>query len=399
MPSVKILLRKRKTHEEGYGNLVLLITLNRNERTEISFGQKIKTKHWDPIKQHVRMGETNASSINSIISRKKNEIERFILDKQKFNKSFTLKDLPIKGIKNRKAEGLVDYLSEYIESNPESLRYWSIQAYVTVRNKLKILYKEVLFKNFNLKWVQTYEKALKVEGLKINTVKNHIKILKKISKILLREGLLSLNPFDGYITKSETTKREFLTKEELVVFRNYPLQGKDLNLVRDVFLFGSYTGLRFSDMAIATKDTLKKTNTGCFLELQIDKTKRHEKIRLSKNAVLILEKYKTEDSKFAFPILNKDLELVDEKIYKRKISSKNAKFNSLLKEITKKAGIKKQLSMHCSRHSFATIGLSLGIPIQVVSKMLGHKNIRETQIYSNILPEAELEALSKFDNI
>ena len=77
----------------------------------------------------------------------------------------------------------------------------------------------------------------------------------------------------------------------------------------------------------------------------------------------------------------------------------NQKTNKNLKQIMNQTGITKNISFHCARHTFATISLTLGIPIEVVQKLLGHKNIRDTLIYAKIIPLVQMREMEKWKAI
>ena len=184
---------------------------------------------------------------------------------------------------------------------------------------------------------------------------------------------LTYDPFLCYDSKFVEVKRDFLDEQELFNLANKEFEIERIAQVRDIFLFSCYTGLAYID----TKN-LKRSNIGVGIDgnkwifTSRQKTKIQSNIPLLLQAEEIIEKYKAHPhcgvSGSLLPVLS------------------NQKMNSYLKEIADLCQIKKELTFHIARHTFATtITLSNGVPIESVSKMLGHKSIKTTQHYAKIL--------------
>ena len=144
-----------------------------------------------------------------------------------------------------------------------------------------------------------------------------------------------------------------------------------LNKVKDIFLFSCYTGISYSDIAKLSDMHLVNQKDGSkWIVLHRTKTKTRSPIPLLPKALSLLEKYKVPGNKLLFPVLS------------------NQEMNAYLKEIADICGIQKNLTYHLSRHTFATtITLSNGVPIETVSKMLGHTNLKTTQIYAKVIDQ------------
>ena len=162
--------------------------------------------------------------------------------------------------------------------------------------------------------------------------------------------------------------RGFLTDEEVLQIVNNELNIQRLELVRDIFIFSCFTGLAYIDVANLTPDNIVMLGGKEWIMTKRQKTSVETNVLLLDIPKRIISKYSHQtyrDGKL-FPILS------------------NQKTNSYLKEIADICGIKKNLTFHLARHTFATMSLSKGVPIESVSKMLGHTNIRTTQIYARI---------------
>ena len=190
------------------------------------------------------------------------------------------------------------------------------------------------------------------------------------------------DPFLGYNSKFVEVNRGFLDEEELSRLQNKELKIERIALVRDVFLFSCFTGLSFIDAWNLTKDNIGigiDGNKWIFTARQ--KTKIASHIPLLPIAEDIINKYEKHPmcaiSGKLLPVLS------------------NQKMNAYLKEIADLCEISKELTFHIARHTFATtITLSNGVPIESVSKMLGHKSIKTTQHYAKILDKKVSEDMA-----
>jgi integrase len=208
-------------------------------------------------------------------------------------------------------------------------------------------------------------------------------VLKHIISIARNTGLLPFNPFAGYINSPESVDRGFLTRDELNSLMDAKMKNAQHELVRDLFVFSCFCGLSYSDVKNLTGNHLKTSFDGhLWIITRRQKTNTDSSVRLLEVPKRIIEKYRgyTRDSRL-FPVPS------------------NGRCNAILKQIAKQCGIKTRLTYHVSRHTFSTtVTLSLGVPIETVSKMLGHTNIKTTQIYARITKEKishDMEILSR----
>ena len=215
-----------------------------------------------------------------------------------------------------------------------------------------------------------------------NTQHNLFKKFAYVIKKAVKADILDKNPIDKIessdLPKAHEGTREFLTIEEIKKMIATPCKNEE---VKRAFLFSCLVGLRYSDVAsIQWKDVEPGNNGEVFLRLQIVKTKRHETFPVSAEAVKWLPE-RTSD---------------DDRIYRL---PKNDHSNTQLKRWAKAAGIKKNVTFHVARHTAATLNLSLGTPIETVSKLLGHTKISTTQIYAKIIDENKKEAVDRQNGI
>jgi integrase len=205
-------------------------------------------------------------------------------------------------------------------------------------------------------------------------------------------------PFYAFKLKNEPTQRAFLSEKELEAIEKIKLQAPtSLSLTRDIYIFSAYAGgIRISDLLL-----MKWNNfDGERLNFKVSKTGRELNIKLPDSSLKILKKYHTkvsQPSDFIFPFLDNDLKVEDPRILYKAISSATALGNKNLKIIASGAKVNKSISFHTARHTFATRALRKGIRIEYVSRLLGHANIKETQVYAKIVNQELDKAMDVFN--
>lgn len=227
------------------------------------------------------------------------------------------------------------------------------------------------------------KKKERVVHLSQNTQHNLFNKFAYVIRKALKDDIITSNPLEKLEVsdkpKSEKSQREFLTIDEIKKLIKTECSN---DTVKRAFIFCCLSGLRYCDVAnIKWCDLWEDNFKNTILRLKIRKTKRYEDFPISAEALKWLPA--------------KDLSSIDI-IFNL---PKNDNANTALKRWAKDANIKKSLSFHCSRHTAATLNLSLGVPIETVSKLLGHTKISTTQIYAKVLDQAKKDAVSKQNGI
>nr|MCS3811976.1 site-specific recombinase XerD [Mucilaginibacter sp. X4EP1] len=232
---------------------------------------------------------------------------------------------------------------------------------------------DIRLDKIDYRFVRDFDYYLKTDyGVKINTAVQIVKKLRTMIKIAIEVGWAKQDPFIAYRAKTEEVFREFLTSDELQQLAEKKLSRKRLHIARDLFLFSCYTGLSYADTAkLTTADIVKGEDGGIWIQTHRVKNNNRVRVPLLSPALRLMDHYKD------YP------RILDEDFILPKMS--NQKANAYLKEITKALGWSKYLTFHCARHTFATtVTLTNGVPMETVGQMLGHKNIRSTQIYARV---------------
>ncbi|MEI6554328.1 MAG: site-specific integrase [Paludibacter sp.] len=240
--------------------------------------------------------------------------------------------------------------------------------------KWKYKVSDIDIRKIDHEFITSYEFYLKTKcNCCQNTTVKYIKNFGKIIRICIANGWLDRNPFINYKSRMVEVERAFLSQDEIETMFNKEFATDRLNQVKDILLFSCFTGLAYADVK-----KLKRTNIALGVDgerwifINRTKTDTRSNIPLLPISSAILDKYRNHpqavNQERLLPILS------------------NQKMNSYLKEIADLCGIHKELTFHIARHTFATtVTLTNGVPIESVSKMLGHKNLHTTQHYAKIL--------------
>ena len=259
----------------------------------------------------------------------------------------------------------------------KSLRsYWKYcTVYKHLAEFIEKRYKvsDIALKELAPAFITDFELFLKTEKNHCNnTVWSYMMPFRKIIYMAVNNGLLQRDPFFAYSITKEETKRGFLTKEEIKLLINGTFKKKSYEVIRDLFIFCTFTGLSWTDMANLTKANLQTSFDGhLWIITNRQKTGTESNIRLLDVAKHIIEKYDG---------MAEGDKLLPVPCY--------ANCKNSIKVIARKCGIEKNVTWHMSRHTYATtVCLSNDVPIETLSKMLGHRSIRTTQIYAKITAE------------
>lgn len=263
-------------------------------------------------------------------------------------------------------------------------KYERTYNHIEVFLKKKYQLSDIPIRSINNMFITDFETYMRVDkSCCHNTTAKYIQLFKSIILIARKNGMLLTNPFADYQIRFHKVDRGYLTDDELKIILEKKFYNKRLEQVRDVFLFSCFTGMSYIDVKNLRKENIRKSFDGkLWIITKRQKTNVQSNVLLLDIPLRILEKYEGK--------------LSDDKILP---VSSNQKMNAYLKEIGTICNIEKELTYHLARHSFATtVTLSKGVPIESVSKMLGHTKIQTTQIYARITNEKisqDMSALSE----
>jgi site-specific recombinase XerD len=380
----KVLFFLKRDKQKANGSIPLFCRITVDGK-EVRFGMKkdIHPRFWD-VNAGKAAGRTNeAVEINTLIDNTKSAIYKVYRDLQERENNVTAEKVKnvFLGIEIKHQT----LLQVFDEQNKEkqllvgkTIAESTYDKYRITRDHMaEFLKKEynlsdISLKDINHKFICDFELfMLTTRNCAENTTAKYIQFFKHIIIIAMKNGWIYKNPFADYNIQIKKTDRGYLTQEEIEVLMKLKFETSRLERVRDVFVFCCFSGLSYIDVKRLTGDNIRTSFDGnLWIMGKRGKTDVSYNVPLLEIPQMILDKYngKSSDNRL-LPVIN------------------NQNTNAYLKEIGTLCGIKKKLTFHLSRHTFATLTLSKGVSIESVSKMLGHTNIQTTQIYARITNE------------
>jgi site-specific recombinase XerD len=384
--SVLFYARKSKKTSKGLSPIYMRLTIN-GQRLDQSIQRYVDGGLWSAAAGRVKGNTEQARQVNSYLdtlTSKVLKLEReMVLDGIAINfESFREKWLGITEaprmlmeIFQQHNDQMDDLIRAGKDFSPGTLdRYNTCRDHVRAFICWKYRMEDIDIKRLNFEFATDLEFWFKTQRkCSHNTTLKYISNLKKIVNGCIRKGWLIKDPFAGFKMTKIEIDRQALTETELDKIRAKVFPTDRLNLVRDIFLFSCYTGLAYADVRkLRRAEIAPGVDGSSWIFTNRQKTDTSSRVPLLPPAQVIIEKYKDfpgcYDSSHVLPVLS------------------NQKMNAYLKEIADCCGISKNLTFHIARHTFATtVTLSNGVPIESVSKMLGHRNLKTTQHYAKVL--------------
>jgi len=382
--SILFYAKKAKAAVNGLIPIYTRITIN-GKRIELSTNRFVEMSKWSTEAGKMKGASEEARSINNHLDLLKSQIrdaEMELIHKKIALTTETIKSkllgvderarmlVPIFQDHNNKIKELIG--KEYAPGTLE--RYTTSLKHTIEFMQWKYNVSDIDITKIDHAFITDYEFWLRsVRNCANNTAVKYIKNFNKIIKICLANHWIDRNPFANYKSKVKEVERVYLTEDEIQSIMEKEFKTERLSLVRDIFLFSCFTGLAYIDVKNLTKSHISLGIDGeKWIFTHRQKTESASKIPILPVSQMIIDKYenhpqcKNEDK--LLPILS------------------NQKMNAYLKELADICNIDKELTFHIARHTFATtITLTNGVPIESVSKMLGHKNLRTTQHYAKVL--------------
>lgn len=398
MASLASILRVDKTNKKGEAPVYFRIIKHRKVNY-IASGVKLEEKYWDKKREKVKPNHPNYKRLNSYLSNRYNELQDLVFEYEIENKDFTSAKLK-NAVLGKQPANFWEFAEKVREKYYAQGKIGTYSRTGSVLKKLReyVNGKALNFQDIDIQFIENYETYLHTKiGNSVNTITANFKFIKKIFNEAIKYDLINNNdnPFNKYKMKSEKTQKPYLNEDELESIRTLPLNRfSKQDRARDMFVFAAYTGgIRISDILTLEK---KDINNG-YAHININKTGGQVSIKLPKISIQIIEKWSGKSPRFVFPCLRPQIDLQDKLLADKKISSLSTTTNKYLKEVVAQTQIKKSISFHVSRHTWATRALRKGISIDKVSKLMGHAQIRETQIYARIVSEELDKAMDVFN--
>lgn len=372
--SVLFVIKQSKQNKRGLCPINFRLTYNK-KRNEFSTGQFVAPKYWNAKKQLVSPKDPNNEFINAQLALITQKLNNTYLSLQLKESEFTVSDIMdiYFGRTVKKEENVYSYYKSFLlglegligkdikQSTYNKFNYVGNDVKAFIKHKFKV--NDVGLTSLNLQWLHDFEYYLKtVKNQKQITINKSIQRFRKSIKSAVAEGYLDVDPFLLYKTKTVKSVVVFLDTDELKTLEEAQLDHPKLRLVKDLFIFSCYTGLAYYEISnLESKHIIKGFDGELWIQMNREKTTKPFSVPLLPKALEVLRVYHKERGR-VFPNIS------------------NQRYNTFLKEISALTGIDKNLTTHTARKTFAsTVLLYNDVPMEIVSELLGHSNMKITQ--------------------
>lgn len=381
--SILFWLKRQKATKEGLVPIYVRITV-KGGRTEFSSGKKIHPDHWDEESATATSGCADYKLINSYIIKTKAELEKHYNQVSAVNKRVhpdMIKDayMPKLVLQRTLMQAFKLHNEEFaqrVDKNKGSkgtlARYERLKDKVQDFLKKKLKIADIALEDIEMAFAVNFFHHLTMENVGDNTAMKYVKTLKQIIDRAIDEGWIKHNTISGFKCTYKDPDRETLEMHELVGMYEKEISIERLAEVRDVYVFCCFTGYAYETVYnLEPANIFKGLDGKLWITKDRQKTGVEETVPLLPIALAIIEKYKNH----SYCVSENKLLPVNS----------NVRYNAYIKEVATICGIKKELTTHTARHTFATtVLLENDVPIETVGKLLGHKDLRSTQIYAKI---------------
>lgn len=384
---IRFIVRKNKARD-GMVPVYATVTVN-GRRVEISLKQFVSLTSWNVNKGVGKGNNTEILKLNQYLIQVRAKLTECYRELHLQNKPITAESIKNmflgEDVEQHTLLKLVNYHNETLKDVlawGTMKNYYTTQRYIQKFLKKRYKSSDITLTDLSYQFISDFEHFLRTyepvdhqKKMSNNGVMKHLERFRKMINMAVKMEWIEKDPFSRYQLRFFKNSREFLTSEELIKIEEKSLSFDRLDYVRDLFVFSCYTGLAYIDaMGLRPENVGVGIDGEMWISCYRQKTSQPVRIPLLPKALEYVEKYKSHPRS-----LNKGTVFPN-------IS--NQKLNSYLKEIADLCGIEKPLTFHIARHTFATtVTLTNGVPIETVSKLLGHTSIKTTQIYAKIVEQ------------
>ena len=360
-PTLRFVFDRKKVATKEKKGLVQIEVCSERKRKWIGTGVKVYADQWDDKRKVT--ARPDSLDLNMKLDLMMSNILEYVNSLIRRKVPFDFESLDVFLKNSSESDSFIDFIVRRTDERKDRAE-GTIKHYRTLVKVLEDFGRINYFHDLTRSNITMFDDYLRSKGIKDTTVYGYHKNMKAYINEAIRFGITSENPYVGLkINRGKSDKRKYLTYEEMRRMERCRITDPSVNRVRDLFLFQCYTGLAYSDLYKFdfASDVERRGNKFIIADRRV-KTNEDYFIVLLSPAMDILKKYD-----FDLPVIS------------------NQKYNDYLKVAASFAKIDKNLTTHCARHTFAVFALNNGVPMEVVSKMLGHTNIKTTQIYAKVL--------------
>lgn len=370
---------------EGRAKIYSRITID-SKRVNLSLKYTINPEQWDSRLSMMKGKTADSTEINRYLQEVKSELFQCYRDLKLVHDYVSAEMVKARyfgeDVNHRNLTELFEYHNHYYENklSKATLRHYrTTQKYLLGYIKYQFKKSDFRLRDLDHSFIVGFESYLRNlkpihyrPKISNNGAMKHIQRLKKMVGIALDNQWVDKNPFQRFKVRMDKYDRGYLSQQELKRIVDFYTEIERLAIVKDLFVFSCYTGIAYCDLVELKEENIIMGIDGRYwISTKRLKTKNSFRLPLLEPALQIIEKYKKHPRREEGKLLPK---------------LSNQKMNSYLKEIADGCKISKHLTFHMARHTFATtVMLSNGVPIETVSKVLGHTRLATTQIYARVL--------------
>lgn len=372
--------RKKSLNKKGMALVQVEAYLDRKKKY---FSTKVylKPEQWDTKKLVVR-NHPNADALNRLIYEYMSKIEKKELELWQQGRHISLDLLKDALNTSENKTSFIPFFRQEVANS--ALKESTKRNHLSTLALLQEFKRDVSFSDLTFEFISSFEHFLQSKRYHTNTIAKHMKHLKRHINVAINKDYMEIQKyaFRKYKIKTVENKHTHLAPEELEKLEKLSLTGRYAKYQKtlDAFLFCCYAGMRYSDFISLTPDNIVEIHKGTWLIYKSVKTNTEVRLPLyllfEKKGLVILEKYRDNVQDF-FHI--KD----------------NSNVNKDLIILARLAGLSKKISFHTARHTNATLLIYNGVNITTVQKLLGHKSVKTTQVYTNVMDMTIVHDLEK----
>ena len=374
-PTTRLVYDRKNQATKEKAALVQVEVLLGRKKKYISTGVKVTKDHWSP--KETIVGTLDMIALRQRISEVKGSIDAFILELMKEGKEFEWEYLE-NWLKTKEERNMtfLEFAEERM-ANRNDIKESTRKAQVQLISSLEEFGKIVTFADLTKQNILRYEEWLRGQGLKVSTIGTRMKVLHTYVNEALKMEIIKADPFLGLkFKRGEPRSDRYLTMEEYKAIRDADISSESLARVRDIFIVQCMTGLRVSDIMAADFTKAEKKGDRYVYQGKSQKTGEPFYFVLMPDAVKVLERYDWHLPKMTMQ-----------------------QYNLRLKVVADAAKVDKPITTHYARHTAAMFYINEGMPIEVVSKVLGHASIKTTEsVYAKIINETVDKEFDKLIN-
>ncbi|TSJ40913.1 site-specific integrase [Mucilaginibacter corticis] len=384
--------------KDGIAPIYAGITVN-GTKSLMALQEKVSVKCWDINKGLGKNNTAEGKKINAYLEEVRQSITACYKDLQLQRKVITVETVKATFLRTGSDEHTLAEIATYHNETSAGVlaagtmkNYYTTQKYIEEFVQAHFKRKAYFLTELNYKFILDFETFLRKrvpvdhqKPLTNNGIMKHLERFRKMINLAYKLEWIHRDPFEKFQLKFNRVEKDYLSGDELAALEQKELSLPRLSVVRDIFVFCCYTGLAFVDVANLSYENIVKGQDGeLWIKTSRQKTTVPVDVPLLDQAKTIMGRYKNNirarSGGTIFPMIS------------------NQKMNSYLKELAERCDITKVLTFHIARHTFATtVTLLNGVPMETVSKLLGHTTMRSTQVYAKVIEKKVSEDMAKLN--